>query len=274
MKITKMHGLGNDFILIDNRDGSVSGENALAKKLCERRLSIGADGLMTVEKSNIADIRMRIFNSDGSEAEMCGNGIRCFARFVYDAGMVSGSEFTVETLAGIMKPEMIFDEKGSITGVRVDMGSPLFDADSIPMLCDDPLNAKVTAAGKDITLHTCLMTIPHTVVIVDGESVMDEDFDALGPAIEKHDIFPKNSNVNFAKLIDRSNIAVRTWERGAGPTLACGTGSCATVCVLAEMGLLERDSYVHLYAGKLHVEYGSRVYMTGPAEYVFKGELI
>lgn len=274
MKITKMHGLGNDFIIIDNRNGEITKENELAKKLCERGLSVGADGLMTVENSAKADIRMRIFNSDGSEAEMCGNGIRCFARFVYDEGIVNKSEFSVETLAGIMKPEVMFGDDGSITGIRVDMGSPVFEADAIPMNCSDSLNAEIEVEGRTLTLHSCLMTIPHTIVIVDGKEVKDEDFALLGPAIEKHYVFPKNSNVNFVKLIDRNNIAVRTWERGAGATYACGTGSCASVCVMAQMGLIERDSYVHLYAGKLYIEYGDTVFMTGPAEYVFKGETL
>ena len=274
MKIVKMHGLGNDFILIDNRSGELQDKNALAARLCRRRLSVGADGLITVEPSQCADIRMRIYNSDGSEAEMCGNGIRCFARLVYDMGIVRGEEFSVETLAGIMRPKVITDAAGSVSGVRVDMGMPDFTPENVPMKAENALEARISAAGSELSVHCCLMGVPHAIVIVDGSEVTEEDFMRLGPAIESHEIFPRKINVNFARIIDKNNVAVRTWERGAGPTLACGTGSCATVCVLSEMGLLERSADVHLAAGTLHIEYGDTVYMTGAAEYVFKGEAL
>lgn len=274
MEIIKMHGLGNDFILADNRAGDIKNENELAAALCKRRLNVGADGLITIEPSDVADIRMRIFNSDGSEAEMCGNGIRCFARLVYDQKIVKGEEFSVETLAGIMRPKIALDDKGNVSGVRVDMGLPDFTPENIPMTAQNSLETRITAAGSELSVHCCLMGVPHCVVIVDGGEVSEEDFDRLGPAIESHEIFPKKINVNFARIIDRKNVAVRTWERGAGPTLACGTGSCATVCVLSEMGLIDKCADIHLAAGVLHIEYGKTVYMTGAAEYVFKGELI
>lgn len=272
MKITKMHGLGNDFIIIDNRDGAIKNANALAKELCERRLSVGADGLIAVENSKSADTRMRIYNSDGSEAEMCGNGIRCFAAYVYDKGIVKKESFSVETLAGIMKPSMIL-ENGIATGVKVDMGSPSFKAKDIPASCEDPLRNRINVMGREINVYSCLMGVPHTVVIVDDEEVYDKDFDALAKEIEKHEVFEKNTNVNFAKIIDRNTVKVRTWERGAGPTLACGTGSCATVCILNELGKVEKDCEVILHAGKLRVEYLDTVYMTGPAQYVFEGSI-
>ena len=273
MNITKMHGLGNDFIIIDNRNGMLKDANKTAKKLCERRLSVGADGLIAVENSSIADTRMRIYNSDGSEAEMCGNGIRCFAAYVYDRGIVTKEDFCVETLAGIMRPHMIIED-GRVKGVKVDMGSPSFAAEDIPVLCENPLINKIDVLGRKISVYSCLMGVPHTVVIVDNREVHDQDFEVLAPVIEKHEVFKKNTNVNFAEIIDRKTVKVRTWERGAGPTLACGTGSCATVCILSELGLVDRTCDVILQAGKLHIEYGDKVYLTGPAEYVFEGNTI
>ena len=273
MEITKMHGLGNDFIILDNRDEGIKDANKLAKKLCERRLSVGADGLIAVENSSCADTRMRIYNSDGSEAEMCGNGIRCFAVYVYDKGIVKDKSFSVETLAGIMRPEIILQD-GRITGVKVDMGLPSFDAKDIPEHCEDPLNVNITAARKEISIHSCLMGVPHTVVIIDDKDVKEDDFFELGKAVECHEIFPKKTNVNFARIIDKDTVEVRTWERGAGPTLACGTGSCATVCILSELGLVNKNCDVLLKAGKLKISYGDTVFMTGPAEYVFKGYIL
>ena len=274
MKITKMHGAGNDFILIDNREGVITNENELAARLCERRLNIGADGLMTVENSDCADIKMRIFNSDGSDADMCGNGIRCFSLYVYDRGMVNGECFTVETLSGVLRPEIIKGENGNVAGVKVDMGGVRFEAQAIPMLSETPLEHTVNIGGKDVTLHACLMNIPHTVVIEGENEVTFEDFDTLAPLIEKHELFPKNTNVNFVRIIDDKTVFVRTWERGAGPTLACGTGSCGVVCVLNKLGRVNSECTVKLAAGELFIEVGEHVFMTGPAKYVFEGEVL
>ena len=271
MKITKMHGLGNDFIIADNRNGEIKNPNETAKKLCERRLSVGADGLITVENSSKADIMMRIYNADGSEAEMCGNGIRCFSMYVYDKSIVKKKSFTVETLAGIMKPVLVLKE-GRVEGITVDMGEPCFSAKDIPVNAENPLTHEISVMGKKITAHTCLMGVPHTVIIVDGKNVTDEDFSALGPQIEKNEAYPKKVNVNFVKIIDKNTVSVRTWERGAGPTLACGTGSCATVVLLNKLNLVEPKCEVKLYAGSLNIEYKDRVYMTGPAQYVFTGQ--
>ena len=274
MTITKMHGLGNDFIVIDNREEALNGP-ALAKKLCARRLSVGADGLLLVENSRVADIRMRIINADGSEAEMCGNGIRCFARFVYDAGIVGKSAFSVETLAGIMRPSLIL-EQGAVRGVRVDMGMPSFAAEDVPVAAKEgnTLRRTIEAAGKTLTISSLRMGVPHTVVPVEG-AVSFADLPVLGPAVETHPIFPQKTNVNFAKLVDTDTIEVRTWERGAGPTLACGTGSCATACAYYAQGKVGRQVTIRLAAGSLLIDIAQdgRVFMTGPAEYVFTGEL-
>ena len=272
MQFVKMHGLGNDFIVIDNRQGQVSDAGALAAELCARRLNIGADGLVLVEDSEIADTRMRIINADGSEAEMCGNGIRCFARFVYDAGIVKKETFTVETLAGIMIPAMILTD-GVVTGIRVDMGSPDFSAESIPMETDgSTLLKEIDADGTLLKVSSVLMGVPHTVVFVEEGNAAWADFDRLGPVVEKHDIYPKNTNVNFAEITGENRARVRTWERGAGPTLACGTGSCAVACIMKALGLGGDRIVIELQAGELIIERkGETVFMTGPAEYVMQG---
>ena len=272
MFFTKMHGAGNDFIIIDNLNGAVKDAGALAAKLCARRLNIGADGLVLVENSETADTRMRIINADGSEAEMCGNGIRCFARFVYDEKIVEKEEFTVETLAGIMIPKMILAD-GKVTGVRVDMGIPSFAPADVPMNCDNTLRRRIDAAGKSVEVSSVLMGVPHTVVFVEDGNVSWEDFDTVAPAVEKHDIYPKNTNVNFAEVINRDHVRVRTWERGAGPTLACGTGSCGVAVVMKALDLGDDCTHILLAAGELIIEReGDRVFMTGPAEYVMRGE--
>jgi len=272
MDFVKMHGLGNDFIMMDNRDGKISDAGALAAKLCARRLNIGADGLVLVEDSPVADTRMRIINADGSEAEMCGNGIRCFARFVYDEGIVTKTDFTVETLAGIMVPSLTV-ENGIVTGVRVNMGAPDFSAENIPMdVSGSTLQQEITAAGRQIKVSSVLMGVPHTVVFVEEGNASWEDFDRLGPAVEKHDIYPKNTNVNFAEIIGENCARVRTWERGAGPTLACGTGSCAVACIMKALGKGGDRIIICLQAGELIIDRdGETVYMTGPAEYVMRG---
>lgn len=272
MEFVKMHGLGNDFIVMDNRDGHITDAGAVAAELCTRRLSIGADGLVLVENSSVADTRMRILNADGSEAEMCGNGIRCFARFVYDEGIVKKEQFTVETLAGIMVPSMILTD-GVVTGIRVDMGKPDFSPESIPMDTDgSTLLKKIDVNGAPLTVSSVLMGVPHTVVFVEEGNAGWEDFDRLGPAVEKHDIFPRNTNVNFAEILGDSCARVRTWERGAGPTLACGTGSCAVACIMKKLGFGGDRIIIRLQAGELIIERdGETVYMTGPAEYVMRG---
>ena len=266
MKITKMHGLGNDFIIFEGGEQDYS---ELARKLCMRRLNIGADGLLVVCPSKNADIKMRIINADGSEAEMCGNGIRCFARYVYDRGIVKTDDMSVETLAGIMYPQLIGDR------VKVDMGEPYFDRTDIPMTgVGSALQALINVDGKQMTVSSLLMGVPHTVVIT--ESFDDELVRMLGPKIETNEAYPKKTNVNFVRVIDQENIWVSTWERGAGLTLACGTGCCASVVACALIGKTAKKVRAHVAAGELDIEYAlsGRVFMTGAAAYVFEGETL
>lgn len=273
MKLTKMHGLGNDFIVWYDEQGNDKDFTELAKTLCHRQTGIGADGLLIVTPSTVADVKMRIINSDGSEAEMCGNGIRCFAKYAYDRQIIKTETFTVETLAGIMTPE-ITAEHGKAKLVKVNMGKPSFGSQAIPMNidADKVLAYDLEVNGNTYTVASVLMGVPHTEVFVDD--VTKVPLTTLGPAIEKHPLFPRGTNVNFVQIKDDKKIAVRTWERGAGATLACGTGSCASAVMAYEKGLTGRHVEVELYLGSLYIDYeqDGTVFMTGPATEVFEVE--
>jgi diaminopimelate epimerase len=277
MLFSKMHGLGNDFIVIDARGKEDLDYNNLAKRMCHRYIGVGADGLLLVLDSDVADIRMRIINSDGSEAEMCGNGIRCFSKYVFERGIVKKDKFRVETLAGIIEPELILNEYGLVEKVKVNMGKPSLKRKDIPMQGDpesDAINTSIEVEGKEYKITSLLMGVPHTVLFVDD--VEKVDIYTLGPKIEKHEVFPRKTNVNFVQVIDKNNIKVGTWERGAGATFACGTGSCASVIASNLNGFTEKKVNVHLYFGMLEIEWqdDGTVFMTGPAEEVFVGEYL
>ncbi len=273
MRFTKVHGLGNDFLLIDAIQTPARDYNSIAPILCHRQTGVGADGLLIVLPSSVCDIRMRIINADGSEAEMCGNGIRAFSKYVYERGLVKKQTFTVETLAGTIKPQLLLDENGRVTSVRVDMGKPLFDCADVPALGKgECLNRSLTALDKEFTYSSVRMGVPHTAVQVDDPKTFD--LRAYGPAIERHETFPQRTNVNFFRVIDHNSIEMRTWERGAAATLACGTGSCGTAVLCAKNGLVGRSVDVHLELGILHIDWAEddTVYMTGPAEIVFEAD--
>lgn len=271
MKVTKMHGLGNDFIVFADPQGATKDYSQAAIKWCDRRTGIGADGLIIVMPSDKADIRMRIINSDGSEAEMCGNGIRCFAKYAYEHGEITKEAFSIETLAGIMKPSLTIKD-GIVTTVTVDMGKPFFQAQSIPMdiQADRVLSHNLLVDGETLEVSSVLMGVPHTEVFV--SDITQAPVTSQGPLIETHPIFPRKTNVNYVEVVNDHHIKVRTWERGAGATLACGTGSCASAVMAFEKGLTGREVDVELYLGCLHISYqeDGRVLMTGPAEEVFE----
>lgn len=274
MKLTKMHGLGNDFVVFSDPNGANKDYTELAIKLCHRQTGIGADGLAIVVPSDVADIRMRIINSDGSEAEMCGNAIRCFSKYAYEHGQITTDTFTIETLAGIMKPSLTI-ENGKVTLVTVDMGKPFFNSKGIPMdvNIDKVIDYPLELNGEIIPVSSVLMGVPHTEVFV--EDVTKIALHTQGPQLETHPIFPRKSNINYVEVVNDHHIKVRTWERGAGATLACGTGSCASAVMSYEKGLTGREVDVELYLGTLHISYreDSTVFMTGPAEEVFETEL-
>jgi diaminopimelate epimerase len=271
MKFTKMHGLGNDFIFFENPDNHELGYQSIAIRWCHRQLGIGADGIVVVLPSDVADLRMRIINADGSEANMCGNAIRCFARYAYEKGLVKSKSFRIETFAGIIIPEVI-TENDEVVSVRVNMGKPNTERKSIPMSGDEKeaIQVPVQVGTQEFKITSLLMGVPHTMVFVDDLSGLEVE--RIGRAIEKHSLFPNGTNVNFVELISHKRIKVRTWERGAGATLACGTGCCASVVASIINQYTDRKVMQH---GQLEIEwceYGT-VFMTGPAVESFSGEI-
>jgi diaminopimelate epimerase len=273
MKFTKMHGLGNDFIFLENPDNTEINYSSLAIKLCHRQLGIGADGIIAVLPSEVADLRMRIINADGSEANMCGNAIRCYAKYAWEHGLIKSKTFRIETFAGIIIPEVIV-ENGKVVSVRVNMGAPDLRLVAIPMLGDElaAINVMLPLGDSEINITSILMGVPHTMIFVDDlDSV---DVKTFGPLVEKHPSFPKGTNVNFVEVFDRNRVKLRTWERGAGATLACGTGSCATAVASILNEHTNRSVIVELQYGELQIEWAEdgTVFMTGPAEESFTGE--
>lgn len=274
MKFTKMHGLGNDFIFFENPDNRELNYPAIAVAWCHRQLGIGADGIVVVLPSEVADLRMRIINADGSEANMCGNAIRCFARYAYERGLVKSKSFRIETFAGIMIPEVITNN-GGVVAVRVNMGKPHTERQFIPMLGNEKeaIQVPLQIDNQEFLLTSLLMGVPHTMVFVPEVNAVE--LEKNGRAIEKHALFPKGTNVNFVEVVSRERIKIRTWERGAGATLACGTGSCASAVASALNNYTERHVAVELQFGKLDIEWteDGTVFMTGPATESFSGEI-
>ena len=274
MDFVKMHGLGNDFVFIEDKTGQDKDYTVLARAMCNRHTGIGADGLIVIVDSRVADVRMRIINSDGSEAEMCGNGIRCFAKYVYDNGIIEKKRFTVETPAGIMEPEITVGADNKAELITINMGRPSFNRSEIPMEGADGrvLNEDLCVDGENWKITSLLMGVPHTVTYVDD--VDSVDIEKIGPLFEKHEAFPKHTNINFAQQMDDRTVKVRTWERGAGATLACGTGSCSVAVASFLNGRTGREVDIQLSLGILHIEYreeDGNVYMTGPAAVSFTG---
>jgi len=271
MRFWKMHGLGNDYVVIDDRDQKIIDATGLAKRLCERRFSVGADGLLLVYNSTVADVKMRIFNSDGSEAEMCGNGIRCFAKYCYENGITKKSEFTVETLSGI-KPVWLTFNGNEVATVNVDMGVPNWERASLPMLGEGTcINCNLEVDGEPYKITCLSMGNPHCVIFV--ENVDEFPVDYVGPIIENDRAFPKRTNVGFVQVINKGELKVRVWERGCGETQACGTGTCAAVAAANKLGKVGNKVSVHVLGGDLQVEVAKTLFLSGAAEKVYEGTL-
>jgi diaminopimelate epimerase len=273
MRFWKMHGLGNDYVVVDNRDQKISAEHAsaLAKQVCERRFFVGADGLLLVCASKIADVKMRIFNADGSEAEMCGNGIRCFAKYCYENDITKKTEFSVETLAGI-KHVWLTLNGNEVGAVKVDMGAPNWQRSSLPMLGQGTaINETLEVDGKSYNVTCLSMGNPHCVTFV--ENVNSFPVGTVGPIIENNKAFPKRTNVGFVQVLNRNELRVRVWERGCGETLACGTGTCAAVAAANKLGKVGNKVTVHVLGGDLEVEVGESLFLSGAAEKVYEGTL-
>ena len=277
MKFTKMQGCGNDYVYINCFEEKVENPNQLAIKMSNRNFGVGADGLILVMPSNIADCKMRMFNSDGSESEMCGNGIRCVGKFVYDKNIVKKDIITVETLAGIKTLEFFKDENNIVLSVKVNMGEPIFKPKDIPVLSkekDIVKNLKLRALDKEFVFTCVSMGNPHAVTFVDN--VDDFNVDKYGAILEKDVAFPKRANIEFVEIIDKNNLKMRVFERGSGETFACGTGTCATVVASFLNGKSNRENVnVTLLGGDLNITWDKKdnnVYMVGPARFVFEGD--
>jgi len=276
LKFTKMHGIGNDFVVVNALSDAPEEERLpeISRKITDRKFGVGGDGLILVLPSRVADFRMRMFNPDGSEAEMCGNGIRCFAKYVFDRRLIAEPTIKVETLAGVKFLKML-TRGGKVEAVRVDMGSPRLLRSEIPMRGDD--NGKVIgeglrAEGRRFEITAVNMGNPHVVIFDDNLDTFPVT--RYGPAIENHKSFPQRTNVQFVQVCNPGEIIVKTWERGAGETLACGTGACAAVVACVLNNKTGRNVLVHLPGGDLRVEWtgDNRVVLTGPAEEVFEGD--
>jgi len=276
LKFTKMHGAGNDYIYVNCFVEIVPNPGETAVKVSDRHFGVGSDGLVLIEPSEKADFKMDIYNSDGSRAAMCGNATRCVAKFVYDKGLTDKDEITLETLSGIKTIKMFIDA-GKVTGARVNMGKPAFEPSVIPVLLDGSrVVGREIEAGGAVYAVTCVsMGNPHCVVFVDDPDALD--LEKTGPAFENHPLFPDRVNTEFIKVIDGQTLQMRVWERGAGETLACGTGACAAAVAAVMNGLSRKDSDIKvvLKGGELTIRWDSatdEVFMTGPAETVCDGE--
>ena len=278
MKFTKMHGCGNDYIYIDCFKETVTNESELAVKLSDRHFGIGGDGIILIKKGTAADFEIVMYNPDGTRAEMCGNAIRCVAKYVFDNGYTDKTSFSIESM-GAVKYIDVTVENGEVVLARVDMGAPILKSADVPVNSDNEkvISEKITVAGREFNMTCVSMGNPHAVMFIE-EHPSDFDLDFYGAKFECNtDIFPNRINAEFAKVIDRKNIEMRVFERGTGETLACGTGTCATVVAAILNGYADNDVTVHLIGGDLQIQWSGQeedsVFMTGPAATVFTGEI-
>ncbi len=279
MKFTKMHGAGNDYIYVNCFEEKITEPGKLAVKYSDRHFGIGSDGLVLICPSQVADFKMEMFNSDGSQAEMCGNAIRCVGKYVYDKKLTDKKAVTVETLAGIKTLEFTVVD-GAVSTVKVNMGAPIFIPEQIPAVCTKPefTNETMTVDGKEYKVTCVSMGNPHAVIFMDDvQDLHNLNLEHIGPMFETHELFPRKINTEFAVLTDEG-LHMRVWERGAGETLACGTGACATLVAAVKAGkTAKREMRLILKGGELLInwdENDNNVYMTGSAEFVFDGETL
>lgn len=276
MKFTKMHGCGNDYVYVNCLEEKINNPNKVAKFISDRHFGIGSDGMICICPSDKADFRMAMYNSDGSEGAMCGNGVRCIAKYVYDYGLTDKTTITIETKGGIKELDLTVED-GKVTWVKVDMEAPITKASQIPAIYDDldeVIDQPVIVDGKEYNITCISMGNPHGVVFVD--SVADIDIEKIGPKFENHPMFPDRVNTEFIELVDDKTIKMRVWERGAGETLACGTGACASAYASYLNKKTGKKVLVHLLGGDLQIKYDEEkdtIFMTGPATTVFDGEI-
>lgn len=275
MKFTKMQGLGNDYVYVNCFKEKIDNPPEVAIKVSNRNFGVGSDGLIMINPSKVADCEMEMYNADGSRGEMCGNGIRCVGKYMYDYGLTDKTSISVETLGGIKYLDFTV-ENGKVKLVKVDMGSPELVPANIPIVADGDsvINAPIVVDGKEYRMTGVSMGNPHTVVYIDD--VQGLEIEKIGPKFENHERFPKRINTEFARVIDRNTVEMRVWERGSGETLACGTGACAVAVASILNGLTENKVTVKLLGGDLQIEWDreeNKVYMTGPAAVSFEGEI-
>ena len=275
MKFTKMQGLGNDYVYVNCFKETIENPPEMAKKVSNRNFGIGSDGLIMINPSDVADFEMEMYNADGSRSEMCGNGIRCVGKYVYDYGLTEKEHISVETLAGIKYLDLTVED-GKVKLVKVDMGSPELVPENIPIVADGNrvIDEPINVNGTEYRMTGVSMGNPHAVVYV--EDVKGLDIETIGPAFENHERFPNRVNTEFVKLLDRNTVEMRVWERGSGETMACGTGACAVAVACILNGFTEDKVTVKLLGGDLQIEWdkeADKIYMTGPAEVSFDGEI-
>ena len=275
MKFTKMHGLGNDYVYVNCFEEKIDNPPAVARFVSDRHFGIGSDGLIMINPSKTADFEMEMYNADGSRGEMCGNGIRCVAKYVYDYGLTDKTQISVETLGGIKYLDLTVED-GKVSLVKVDMGKPELEADLIPIISEreQVIDEPIEVDGKEYHMTGVSMGNPHAVVFVEDTASLP--LEKIGPGFEHHEAFPKRVNTEFIQVLNRSEINMRVWERGAGETLACGTGTCAAVVACVLNGKTDENVTVHLLGGDLYIVYdreAETVFMTGPATVVFDGEI-
>lgn len=275
MKFTKMQGIGNDYVYVNCFQETVEHPGEVAKLVSDRHFGIGSDGLILIKPSDVADFEMDMYNSDGSRGAMCGNGIRCVAKYVYDYGLTDKTSITVNTASGIKYLDLTIED-GKAVQIRVNMGAPILEPFKIPVISEKEivLDEPILADGKEYRITAVSMGNPHAVTYIDD--VKGLDIEKIGPQFEHHPIFPDRVNTEFVKVLDRHTVEMRVWERGAGETLACGTGACAVAVASILNGLTEDEVTVKLLGGDLKIYWNRKenlVYMTGPAEVVFDGEI-
>lgn len=275
MEFTKMVAAGNDFILYNGFNYDINNYGELAKKSCHRHFGVGADGIMVCEKSKVADVKMLYYNSDGSQGEMCGNGIRCFSKYVYENKIIDKKVFTVETLAGIKTIWLEVSGENIVETIKVNMGFPIFESNKIPVNVDkdEVILENVVVNGINIIFSSVLVGVPHTIIFVND--IDHVSIDGLGEKLENHSIFPEKTNVNFIEVVERNKINIYTWERGAGRTLGCGTGSCGSVVIGNVLKKLDKQVYVKTEGGDLEVELRDdyEIYMKGGATVICSGKI-
>ena len=274
MKFTKMEGCGNDYVYVNGFEEKIDNPNEVAIAVSDRHFGIGSDGLIIINPSEVADFKMCMYNADGSEGKMCGNGIRCVAKYVYDFNLTDKDVITVETLSGI-KTLKLNVEHGKVKTVRVNMGAPILECDKVPVKYDDEkmINKPVKVDGKTFNITCVSMGNPHAVTFINDTDNLE--IEKIGPKFENNEIFPDKVNTEFIQIIDKKTVKMRVWERGSGETFACGTGACASVVASVLNRLTENKVTVKLLGGELEIEYNqdeNTVYMTGPARVVFTGE--